>query len=136
MSAATKIYVFPINKERVSLIIDEGVINESLEKAQIYSKALSSSLIQIISSQTKQLSQDKVKNMLYLSITLAKKSQYFSTLAQKKLGSSSNMLRLFCGIIHMLEEISEGDLDSENIASCLYGIFELLNEVNSTILAE
>ncbi|WP_336939371.1 hypothetical protein [Acinetobacter modestus] len=135
MSVASK-YIFPINSERLSIFMDEGVVNEALEKAQIYSKALSSSLIQIISCQEKPISSAKLANMLHLSVVLAKKVQYFSSVAQQKIVNSSNLLRLFCGIIYTLEEIAESNLDAENIANFLYGIFELLNEINSTTLAE
>lgn len=135
MSVAQQIYIFP-RKNRILLNFNEGVINEALEKAQIYSKALSDSLIQIISSQSKPLSSNKLANMLYLSIVFAKKVHYFAAVAQKKFGLAIHLLRLFAGIIHTLEELANGDLSAEGIANCLYGIFELLNEVNSTILAE
>lgn len=135
MSAAN-IYIFPINKKLIPLVMDELVLNEAFEKAQIYSKALSSTIIQIVSAQEKPITNLQLTNMLNLSIVFAKKVKYFLALTQFKKIDQSNLLRLFSSIIYTLEETIDGNLDSENIANLLYGIYELLNEINNEILVE
>lgn len=116
--------------------MDELVLNEAFEKAQIYSKALSSTIIQIVSAQEKPITNLQLTNMLNLSIVFAKKVKYFLALTQFKKIDQSNLLRLFSSIIYTLEETIDGNLDSENIANLLYGIYELLNEINNEILVE
>ena len=134
MLVTKKTYVFPVQHRR-HLLTNEDVINGALEKAQIYSKALSDSLINIITITNKSDPPEKVSDLLHICIQFANKVHHFAFIAQHLISKAFHIIKLFKGITATLESLAKGHVDVTTIVSCLYGLFELINEANETSLA-